>query len=182
MRELWRRIEAWLRRRSLDRDLDEELRFHLDMKTGHGRRAAAQRALGNPFFCASAHADAWGWRWLDDGLWDIRYALRQFRQNPASRRRRHDAGRGYRRQRRGLHLDERDAVQGTPHWTRQSHPVHQYSRASPITISGLAGAGTSFMDNGGRLHWREKGAPERPTGSSGNVRRDPTECQRFSGA
>jgi hypothetical protein len=26
--------------------------------------------------------DAWGWRWLDDGLWDIRYAVRQFPQNP----------------------------------------------------------------------------------------------------
>jgi putative ABC transport system permease protein len=26
--------------------------------------------------------DAWGWRWIDDALWDIRYALRQFRQHP----------------------------------------------------------------------------------------------------
>jgi hypothetical protein len=33
VRELWRRMAAWLRWRSLDRDLDEELQFHLDMKT-----------------------------------------------------------------------------------------------------------------------------------------------------
>src|SRR6202043_3817650 len=45
--ELWRRIDAWLRRRSLDRDLDEELRFHIDMKTRElGDRTAATHALG----------------------------------------------------------------------------------------------------------------------------------------
>ncbi len=83
MSELWRRIEAWLRRRSLDRDLEEELRFHLDMKARDtGDRAAAQRALGSPLLLRERAQDAWGWRWLDDALWDIRYALRQFRQNP----------------------------------------------------------------------------------------------------
>jgi hypothetical protein len=25
---------------------------------------------------------SWSWRWVDEVLWDIRYALRQFRQNP----------------------------------------------------------------------------------------------------
>jgi hypothetical protein len=26
--------------------------------------------------------DAWCWRWVDEVLWDSRYALRQFRQHP----------------------------------------------------------------------------------------------------
>src|SRR5713226_9319208 len=83
MRELWRRIVAWLRRRSLDRDLGEELQFHLDMKAREtGDRAAATRALGSPLLLRERARDAWGWRWVDDVLWDVRYALRQFHQNP----------------------------------------------------------------------------------------------------
>src|SRR5229473_6401498 len=83
MRELWRRIETLFRRRSLDRDLDEELQFHLDMKTREtGDRTAAKRALGNPLLLRERARDAWGWRWVDEVLWDIRYALRMSRQNP----------------------------------------------------------------------------------------------------
>lgn len=48
-----------------------------------GDPAAARRALGNPLLLRERARDAWGWRWLDDALWDMRYALRQFRQNPA---------------------------------------------------------------------------------------------------
>jgi putative ABC transport system permease protein len=81
--KVWRRIEAWLRRRSLDRDLEEELRFHLDMKRREtGSRAQATRALGSALLVREIAREAWGWRWLDDVLWDIRYALRRFRQNP----------------------------------------------------------------------------------------------------
>ena len=63
MRELWRRTAAWLRRRSLDRDLDEELRFHLDLKEREtGDRAAATRALGSALLVRDRARDAWGWR------------------------------------------------------------------------------------------------------------------------
>jgi len=84
--ELWRRVHAWLRRRSLDRDLDEELSFHLEMKAREtSDAAAAKRALGSPLLLREYARDAWGWRWLDDMLWDIRYALRMFRRIPPSR-------------------------------------------------------------------------------------------------
>jgi putative ABC transport system permease protein len=80
--ELWRRIDAWLRRRSLDRDPAEELPFHLDMKAREtGDRRAATRAVGNPLHWRERAREVWGWRWLDDVLWDVRYALRQFRHN-----------------------------------------------------------------------------------------------------
>jgi len=72
-----------VRRRSLDRDLDEELRFHFDMKTREtGDRVAARRALGSALLVRERAHDAWGWRWLDDLRWDVRYALRQFQHNP----------------------------------------------------------------------------------------------------
>jgi hypothetical protein len=35
--ELGRRLMCWLRRRQFDRDLEEEMRFHLDMKAGNNR-------------------------------------------------------------------------------------------------------------------------------------------------
>ena len=83
MAELWRRIEAWLRHRSLDRDLEEELRFHLDMKARETGDPPPRGVRWAARFCSREHArDAWGWRWLDAVLWDVRYALRQFRQNP----------------------------------------------------------------------------------------------------
>lgn len=47
-----------------------------------GSRAAGQRALGNTLRVREGARDAWGWRWLDEVLGDVRYALRQFRQNP----------------------------------------------------------------------------------------------------
>src|SRR4030088_3176082 len=47
-----------------------------------GDRMVARRALGSTLLVREHAREAWGWRWLDDVLWDIRYALRQFRQNP----------------------------------------------------------------------------------------------------
>jgi putative ABC transport system permease protein len=78
--ELWRQLRAWLLSRSFESDLDEELRFHLAMKVREiGDPHAARRRLGNPVLLRERARDAWGWRWLDDLLWDVRYALRQVR-------------------------------------------------------------------------------------------------------
>ncbi len=84
MGEFWRRLGILLRSRSVERDLDEELRFHLEMKTRQtGDRAVARRAVGSALRWRERARDAWGWRWFDDVVWDVRYALRQFRRNPA---------------------------------------------------------------------------------------------------
>ena len=63
--ELWRRLTFLLRRRQLDRDLDEEMRFHLEMKAeAHGEHAARRR-FGNITLLKEDARGAWGWRWLD---------------------------------------------------------------------------------------------------------------------
>jgi len=80
-----------LRSRSLQDDLDEELRLHLDLRTqelersgmsAQDARAAAMRQFGN----AALHTermrimDVAGW--LETFFNDLRYGLRQFRRNP----------------------------------------------------------------------------------------------------
>ena len=72
-----------LRARSLDRDVEEELQFHLEMKMREtGDPASAGRALGNTLLWRERARDAWGWTWFHDFLLDIRHALRAWRRNP----------------------------------------------------------------------------------------------------
>jgi putative ABC transport system permease protein len=83
IKELWRRFVALFRRDSIDRELDEELQFHLAAKAhDSGDRFAAQRALGNSLLLRERARDAWGWRFLDELAQDIRYALRGMRRSP----------------------------------------------------------------------------------------------------
>lgn len=53
------------------------------MREREAGQAAAARALGGATLLWRERAhDAWGWRWLDDVLWDVRYAVRVLRTNP----------------------------------------------------------------------------------------------------
>jgi predicted permease len=89
--ELWRRLLFPLRRRQLDRDLEEEMRFHLDMKAGQNletgtdageARYAARRRFGNELALREAAREAWSWRWLDALARDVRYGVRAFGRSP----------------------------------------------------------------------------------------------------
>jgi putative ABC transport system permease protein len=91
MRQFLRRVWYVIRQRRRTADLAEEMAFHRDMKQrelrehGADSRAArfgARRALGSTALAYDQSRDVWGWQWLDDVLWDIRYALRLFRQSP----------------------------------------------------------------------------------------------------
>ena len=83
MREFLRRCFALFHRDSMDRELDEELQFHLAMKSREsGDRFAAQRAVGNALLLRERGRDAWGWRFLDVFAQDVRYALRGMRRSP----------------------------------------------------------------------------------------------------
>jgi putative ABC transport system permease protein len=84
-------LRTLFHRRRAERDLVEELEFHLDRETARrvaagasaeeARRAAA-RALGGLDLVKEEVRDAWGWRWLAYVLQDVRYATRLLGTNP----------------------------------------------------------------------------------------------------
>jgi putative ABC transport system permease protein len=81
--EMGRRVTALFRRRSMDREVEEELSFHLEMKAREtGDAAAARCAVGNSLALRERARDAWGWRWIEEALLDGRYALRGLRRSP----------------------------------------------------------------------------------------------------
>jgi len=74
------RIRGLLRRPQLDRDLDDELRFHLEMNAAHGKE---QKRFGNATAIKEACRDLWTLGSLEVWWQDLRYALRVLRKNPA---------------------------------------------------------------------------------------------------
>ena len=90
LRGLLTRLRAIVRGRTADRELDEEIRVHLEMEmeknVGAGMRPdeARRQALavfGGRDAAMEAHRDVRGGRWLEDFVADTRYALRTLRQN-----------------------------------------------------------------------------------------------------
>lgn len=83
---------GWLRRTDRERDLDRELRAHLESEAEEQRergvsaeeaRYAARRALGNTTLVKEDVRQAWGWAWIESALQDLRYALRVLRKSAA---------------------------------------------------------------------------------------------------
>jgi len=81
--ELCRRLRFLFRRRQFECDLEEEMRFHLEMKAHEsGSMAAARRQFGNATLLREDSRAAWGWAWLE-ALWrDIALGLRLYRRSP----------------------------------------------------------------------------------------------------
>ena len=91
LNDLMFRLRALLRRQSAERDLDRELRSHLEAEAEEqqaaGRSAeeaayAARRALGNKLKLEEDVRKAWGFQWLEACVQDLRYGLRQLRRSP----------------------------------------------------------------------------------------------------
>ena len=81
----------WWRRKQRDRELDEEVRRHLEMaakervERGEDKREAeraARREFGNVGLVKEVTRDVWGRRWLRDLAADAHYSLRILLKNP----------------------------------------------------------------------------------------------------
>lgn len=91
MRILFNRCAALLRRSRLDRELDEELRAHIDLAISENRergmspeqaRTAALLSFGGVTQIREAYRSQRGLPWLEDGARDLQFALRGLRKSP----------------------------------------------------------------------------------------------------
>ena len=92
MGSLLRRLLFFFRRNQFDRDLQDELRFHEEMKahaladadglSGDEARAAARRRIGNPLRLREQSRDPWTFPSVETFAQDVRHALRVMRRDP----------------------------------------------------------------------------------------------------
>ncbi len=91
-RLVWKLKYGW-RRAALDRELEEEVRFHLDLIEQERRESgaaageagrAARREFGNVGLVMEQSRTAWGWHWVQSCQQDLRFALRAFRRDWSS--------------------------------------------------------------------------------------------------
>src|ERR1700729_2451204 len=83
MRNLWRRLRFLIHRNQFESDLDQEIRFHLEMLARkEGDPHTARRQFGNVEIVKEASREMWGWTSLERLWQDLRYAVRQLAANP----------------------------------------------------------------------------------------------------
>ena len=80
----------WQRTRKRQ-ELEQELQSHLQMaasdrmergESAERAQRAARRDFGNVGLVQQVTRDQWGWRWLEELLYDLRYGARMLRKNP----------------------------------------------------------------------------------------------------
>jgi predicted permease len=90
--ELIRRLQMLFHRGRFQRELDQEMRLHVELRTeqqmaaGAGPEAAHRAALrrfGNTTRLREESQRAWGWEWLETSLQDVGYGLRSMLSTPA---------------------------------------------------------------------------------------------------
>ncbi|HKW63918.1 MAG TPA: ABC transporter permease [Candidatus Acidoferrum sp.] len=87
----WMRVKALFKRKQLDRDLEDELAFHLAMREAKNRergaagkeaRYAARRQFGNVTRIKEVCREAWSFMSLETTWRDLRYGARTLAKNP----------------------------------------------------------------------------------------------------
>lgn len=80
-----------LRHRQFDRDMDDEIRLHLQLRerehatdglSAQEAYMAARRNFGNALALREASHDSWGWAWLEQFAQDVKFAFRLLRKAP----------------------------------------------------------------------------------------------------
>jgi len=78
MRKFLRRLSAWIHRRRLQQELEEEMASHCEMMP-----ADRQQHFGSILRFQEEAADQWGWTWLDQFRQDLAYGTRSLCRSPA---------------------------------------------------------------------------------------------------
>ena len=83
MNENLRKLRWLFARRRREKDLEDELAFHLDEEAEERGYDAARRDLGNLTLIKEDTRHMWGWTWAEQLMQDLRYAVRTMAKNPA---------------------------------------------------------------------------------------------------
>ena len=77
MTELWRKLAGFVRRGTIEAELQEEIRTHIAMKADAiGDEHAARRQVGNVTWLVEQSREAWGWPRLEAVARDLRHGFR----------------------------------------------------------------------------------------------------------
>ena len=91
LNELTQRLRILFRHGDFDRELEEEMRLHREMRAADEAargadageaRAAAQRRFGNATRMYERSREVWGWIWLEQFLQDVSYGCRSMLRTP----------------------------------------------------------------------------------------------------
>src|ERR1700752_1127681 len=89
--QLWVRLLSLLRRQRYEREMEEEMRFHLEMQIEHNLAAgmtveeahyAARRQFGNQTWLKEASREMWSLNSVETLIQDLRYGARMLLKNP----------------------------------------------------------------------------------------------------
>jgi putative ABC transport system permease protein len=89
--QLWRRLLSLLRRGRYEREMEEEMRFHLDLQieqnlssgmVAEEARYAARRQFGNQTWLKEVSREMWSLRFFETLIQDLRYGARRLMRNP----------------------------------------------------------------------------------------------------
>src|SRR5215510_872144 len=89
--QLWRRLLSLTRRERLEREMEEEMRFHLEMQIEQNRASgmaaedahyAARRQFGNQTWLKEASREMWSLNSIETLIQDLRYGAQMLMKSP----------------------------------------------------------------------------------------------------
>jgi predicted permease len=82
MSEFWHKVRFLFQRRRFERELEQEVLFHLEMAAEEQSEPAARRAFGNVLRMKEGSREMWTFHWIENLGRDLRYAGRVLRKSP----------------------------------------------------------------------------------------------------